>query len=968
MVRNCILKRGNTCNTSGGPTLDSGLEQLAGLRGLSSVLVGATTAEAVAAAMGPYLAQFCHAKEVVFVAPEVPWLHGQRWVPDAEEPVPLASELDVTLSRAWETVQFGPNCAVRVEDWILFHVPCRIHNGVVLALSPTQGFPWDECSAEPVFSGLELVAMTVDRIHSERITAQEVERFRGVVEDQSELICRFDLQGKLTFVNGAYCRYFDKEPKELLGNSFFPLVPDEDQPIIDRAMASLAPRSPTKTYEHRVILRGGEIRWTQWTDRLLLDNCGHATEFQSVGRDITNLMMLAETLRESEERWHSILEGVSEAIYLWDASTESVLFGNPAFYRVFGVSESGPTAQMAQIWACMPVEDLAAIMTALREGVGTTSSRTLTYRINIPGAKLRWLQEFCFPIRSKPLDRVITCGVVRDISEQVESALNVEFERDLAMKLASCTSLDEGLDIVLEAALTVHPADSGGIYLVESEGLRLVRHRGLSERFIQSAALYPAESPHWLLVQRGTPEFQTHDGLAAHVGVRSTVREEEGLRALAVVPIVHHGKALAALNVASHTSETFADDAKRMLASLAAQLGGVLVRLRAEEAAQRGRENLQTLFDSLEDFLFVLGPQGHIVSMNPVVTQRLGYSSEELLGHHVLGVHPEQRRPEASSIIEGMLSGTHRYCPVPLQAKDGGLIPVETQVTRGRWNGSDALFGISRDISERLKAQEELARAKDELEDRVLERTRELEQVNLALVQQMRAREGVERQLKKQQKILRLLNSELLSVEEKERRRLAVEIHDRLSQSLALARINLDLATSLGESNEAVKIREGVGDLIERAITQAQSITLELSPPIVYEMGLRAALEWLADETFQGTSVIWEVRTWQPEPDLPEETRLLLFHISRELLNNVKKHAHATRVIITLRPSRSRAVLSVQDDGVGFANGPAQRSHKKRQAFGLFSVRERLSRVGGRLTIAKSKSKGALVEVSVPRK
>ncbi len=129
---------------------------------------------------------------------------------------------------------------------------------------------------------------------------------------------------------------------------------------------------------------------------------------------------------------------------------------------------------------------------------------------------------------------------------------------------------------------------------------------------------------------------------------------------------------------------------------------------RAQQGLQEGVVNLQTFFDTVDDFLFVLDASGNIMRVNRVVIERLGYSESDMLGKSVLMVHPKERREEALHIIGEMLSGVCAYCPVPLQGADGHLIPVETRVVQGKWNGAPALFGVSRDISKQELVQRQL--------------------------------------------------------------------------------------------------------------------------------------------------------------------------------------------------------------------------------------------------------------------
>jgi PAS domain S-box-containing protein len=718
----------------------------------------------------------------------------------------------------------------------------------VLAVASRRPGVFTDRAAQVLLFAADLAAVAYGRISEGAAKQTEVARFKAVVEDQTEFICRFDPLGHLTFVNEAYCRFFGRRCEELVGKSFLPLIPPEDQVKIDEALATLSPATPTAIYEHRVIMPDGGVRWTQWTDHALYDAQGQPREYQSVGRDVTDLMTAMEAAAESRARLGK--------------------------------------------------------------------------------------------------------------------------ERDLAVALASSIDLHAALSKVLEVALEIAPADCGGIYRVRDSdhALMLLDHQGLSPEFVEATNFYPPDSPNASIVLAGQAVFSSHQELADVHGDTSSKRAREGIRALAVVPIVYQGRTLAAMNIGSHAADSFPPDAREAFLSLAAQLGSVLARFATEDALRRSRENLEILFDSLEDFLFVLGPDGAIERSNRVVTTRLGYTTEELKGMNVLMVHPAPRRQEAGEIVAAMLAGTKAFCPVPLCAKDGTLIPVETRVAPGQWNGQPALFGISRDIAERLKAQDDLRRARDELEDRVKERTAELLDLNSTLRAEVRARKRVEKQLLENQSRLQGLASDLSLAEERERRRIAVEIHDRLGQILALARIRLDIAQSLPDPVKAAQLRQGVVELLDRAVDDAHTLTFELSPPVLYEMGLGAALEWLAEGVFKDEQTSVTVLRPQDEPAVPEDLRILLFQVARELLANVVKHAKASQVVLRWYSSPKAFTLEVQDNGQGVVGDWAAPRMGRTGGFGLFSIHERLRCFGGRLELKSSEGAGTTARVRIPNK
>jgi PAS domain S-box-containing protein len=145
-------------------------------------------------------------------------------------------------------------------------------------------------SAELV-SRLQLLAQTfvaaVRSLQSKEGLQASEKRYRAVVEDQTELICRFLPDGTYTFVNDAYCRYFQRSPEELLGRTFWAFIPPQEHAAAREFLASLTRDHPVATREHEVLVPGGEVRWQQWRDRAFFDDHGRVVEYQAVGRDIT---------------------------------------------------------------------------------------------------------------------------------------------------------------------------------------------------------------------------------------------------------------------------------------------------------------------------------------------------------------------------------------------------------------------------------------------------------------------------------------------------------------------------------------------------------------------------------------------------------------------------------------------------------------------------------------------------------
>jgi PAS domain S-box-containing protein len=154
----------------------------------------------------------------------------------------------------------------------------------------------------------QLSAEIAEHQKTELALRQSEERYRAIVEEQTELICRFKPDDTITFVNDAYCRYFDMPRESLIGQKFLPAMPSEDRKLITQNFRALSLEQPINTYEHRIILASGEIRWQQWSDRAIFDEEGNFIECQAVGRDITQLKQAEAEIRKALEKEKELSE------------------------------------------------------------------------------------------------------------------------------------------------------------------------------------------------------------------------------------------------------------------------------------------------------------------------------------------------------------------------------------------------------------------------------------------------------------------------------------------------------------------------------------------------------------------------------------------------------------------------------------------------------------------------------------
>ena len=215
------------------------------------------------------------------------------------------------------------------------------------------------------------------------------------------------------------------------------------------------------------------------------------------------------------------------------------------------------------------------------------------------------------------------------------------------------------------------------------------------------------------------------------------------------------------------------------------------------------------------------------------------------------------------------------------------------------------------------------------------------------------------------QEKLRRLAADLARTDERERRRLATNLHDRVGQTLTLLRMQLGALES-ANGDEAAEIAHAARECAERAIQETRHITSEISPPVLYDLGLVPAIDWLGEQFGDrfglSVSVDHEGSLSPPSRDV----RATLFRAVQELLMNVVKHSKAITASVTVRSDEERISIVVRDDGIGFDPESLTEARHARGSFGLFSIKERLELMGGHMEIKSKPGCATIVRLDAP--
>lgn len=372
-------------------------------------------------------------------------------------------------------------------------------------------------------------------------------------------------------------------------------------------------------------------------------------------------------------------------------------------------------------------------------------------------------------------------------------------------------------------------------------------------------------------------------------------------------------------------------------------------RKRAEAGLRESEAHFRMLADATPVLVWMAGTDTRCTWLNRSWLEYTGRPLEDELGiGWTAGIHPDDRT-EYLRIYKSHFSRHEPFeMEYRLRRQDGTYgwildrgVPLLTQ--NGEFSG---YLGSAIDITDRKHAEEQLQQWTVELEKRVDERTQ-------ALV--------------RSQERLRALASDLSATEQQERRRLATELHDYLAQLLVVGRMKLGQAKPHVQDSKTQQLLSEADDVLTQSLNYTRFLVAELSPQVLYQFGLPAALKWLGGQMkTHGLTVV--VHCDRDHLPMEEERAVILYQSVRELLFNVVKHARTTEAAISLSCRTDHMVsITVSDQGCGFNPSTTMETDRALPGrFGLFNVQERVEAVGGRLNLDSTEGRGTTVTLTAP--
>ncbi len=431
-----------------------------------------------------------------------------------------------------------------------------------------------------------------------------------------------------------------------------------------------------------------------------------------------------EALRESEERFRTLVESMDDVVFTLDREQRCVGVFGQWVYK----GDLSPEGLLGKTTREVYGAEAARIHEAANERALAGEHVVYEWSSGTP-PEARYYQTSLSPIRDSEGLVVGLVGVGRDITALRQTEV-LRVQRDLGQALNAVPSLDETLRLCLEAAIDISDMDCGGVYLVDeiSGDINLAFHQGLPAEFVERSSRYTADSIRARFVMAGKPSFGRYQELTGPV---DEVRRQEGLRALAIIPVLHKGRAVASLNIASHTFDDVPDFARTALETIATQIGSAIARSRAEEALRASEAKFRNVIEQASDAIMLCDEKGAIVEWNRASEQITGLHAADVLGKPCWDVQfesmsEERRTPEAykrfRSVIQQALDNNHaqafnRPFDGELQRPDGMHHYVQ-QIAFPIRTAKGVMFGsITRDLTERVQAEKERERLLGDLQE-----------------------------------------------------------------------------------------------------------------------------------------------------------------------------------------------------------------------------------------------------------
>lgn len=439
-----------------------------------------------------------------------------------------------------------------------------------------------------------------------------------------------------------------------------------------------------------------------------LPDTGGRTLFTAIARDISPRIAAEQALKKTQEQFRYILDNSRDVAYKLNVQTWQYEYVSPSV-SMFGIDADEFIAQGPTVYHARFHPDDEAVLAGLYEKYFQDPTlhplpATVEYRVRNDSGEYRWIADTFRAIRDSEGRLVAEVGNIRDITEQKNAEALVLAQRDLALKLAGCSSLEEAVSLCLQTALVLAGMEAGGLYLAEKStgAFYLASAVNLSDEMMQEVAYATATSPRTQFLMKGQPVYCRYEDFALGHGEAA---QREQLRALAIVPVLHRNTTIASLNLASRTLDEIPMANRHALETIAAHIGTTLARLQAEEALRESEEKYRSLVENAYDGICIV-QEGQLKYLNPQLAQMLGARADEMVGTGIRAYFQSQSAYDLlqSTVCSPPGHGRTTLVEAQLAGRDGKKIKAEIKASPIMYMNGRAALVLVRDVTNRNQA------------------------------------------------------------------------------------------------------------------------------------------------------------------------------------------------------------------------------------------------------------------------
>ena len=544
-------------------------------------------------------------------------------------------------------------------------------------------------------------------------------KFRMLYENAPLAYHSLDKDGRLIEVNQAWLDMLGYSRDQVIGRWFGDFLSPQHADDFEQSFSRFIATGTTRT-EFEMVRKDGSHIAVSIDGQARHDEQGNFEQTHCILYNITDRVHSEEERTRAEEALRAerdfskgVLDALADTVFVFDPETREALRWNSAFREITGYTDEEISSRKApdDWYSDQDLEKTTAEIEKLSRGEKSVIEMAL---ITKDGRRIP--TEYSAAMIQDPQGgSPYIVAVGRDISERVRAEKALRIQRDLGVVLSSTSDLTEALHQVLEASLQMEEIDSGGVYLFDAltGGLDLAMHTELDAKFIESVSHYDANTPNTQLILAGEPIYAHRADLPPD---RREILQREGLRALAIIPVMYEGHAIASFNLASHVYDEIPINTRHALEAIGTQVGGVIARLEAVQALQASEERYRIVSTLTSDIAYAVEVEPDGTAIPEWVTGALvritGFTVNDLVarGGWPSLLHPDDL-PLAFKHLQVHLTGQPEVAEYRIITKSGEVrwlrdygYPIwdeaECRVVR--------IIGAAQDITERKQAEEAL--------------------------------------------------------------------------------------------------------------------------------------------------------------------------------------------------------------------------------------------------------------------